>query len=176
MGLLEELLPELHRKNCWTIAEHAGDRDPYGTQHLLNRAVWDADAVHDDPRGYVTEQLSSAAVPMADETGDLMKGTCTAGRIENSQVAVFLSYATGVEHAFFDRELYLPAGLGRRHHAAPSGRDAASVHRYRRPDREQLGRGVLQLCDGCRACLHRPGGVSLWDSSSGLGHLNAGFS
>jgi hypothetical protein len=29
------LLAELPRKNCWTIAEHAGDPSPEGTQHLL---------------------------------------------------------------------------------------------------------------------------------------------
>ena len=26
---------DLPRKNCWTIAEHAGDSDPHGMQHLL---------------------------------------------------------------------------------------------------------------------------------------------
>ena len=36
------LLAELPRKNCWTIAEHAGDRSPDGMQHLLARAKWDA--------------------------------------------------------------------------------------------------------------------------------------
>ena len=37
------LLAELPRKNCWTIAEHAGDRTPEGMQHLLSRARRDAD-------------------------------------------------------------------------------------------------------------------------------------
>ena len=37
------LLAELPRKNCWTIAEHAGDRTPDGMQHLLSRARWDAE-------------------------------------------------------------------------------------------------------------------------------------
>ena len=118
-GLLEGLLAELPRKNCWTIAEHAGDPSPYGMQYLLSRAVWDTDAIRDDLRGYVTERLGSAgAVLVVDETGDLKKGTGsvgvqrqytgTAGRIENSQVAVFLAYATDAGHAFIDRELYLP--------------------------------------------------------------------
>jgi SRSO17 transposase len=44
------LLADLPRKNCWTIAEHAGDASPDGMQHLLSRAVWDADAVRDDVR------------------------------------------------------------------------------------------------------------------------------
>ncbi|GLW21995.1 hypothetical protein Mame01_20380 [Microbispora amethystogenes] len=34
--------------------------------------------------------------------------TGTAGRIENSQVAVFLAYSTPAGHSFIDRELYLP--------------------------------------------------------------------
>jgi SRSO17 transposase len=34
--------------------------------------------------------------------------TGTAGRIENSQVAVFLTYASAAGHALIDRELYLP--------------------------------------------------------------------
>jgi len=51
------LLAELPRKNCWTIAEHAGDRTPDGMQHLLSRARWDADGVRDDVRSYVVEHL-----------------------------------------------------------------------------------------------------------------------
>ena len=39
-------------------------------------AVWDADKVRDDVRGYVTERLGDAeAVLVVDETGDLKKGT-----------------------------------------------------------------------------------------------------
>ena len=46
-------LADLPRKNCWSIAEHAGDRSPDGMQHLLAGARWDADGVRDDVRGYV---------------------------------------------------------------------------------------------------------------------------
>jgi SRSO17 transposase len=113
------LLAELPRKNCWTIAGHAGDAAPDGMQHLLARARWDADGVRDDLRGYVTGRLGDpGAVLVVDETGDLKKGTRTvavqrqytgtAGRIENAQVAVYLSYAARAGHALIDRELYLP--------------------------------------------------------------------
>jgi SRSO17 transposase len=113
------LLSDLPRKNCWTIAEHAGDASPDGMQHLLARAVWDHDAVRDDVRDYVTEHLGEdGAVLVVDETGDLKKGattvgvqrqyTGTAGRVENTQVAVYLVYATDAGHAVIDRELYLP--------------------------------------------------------------------
>jgi SRSO17 transposase len=74
------LLADLPRKNCWTIAEHAGDATPDGMQHLLARARWDADGVRDDLRGYVAGQLGDPnAVLVVDETGDLKKGTATAG-------------------------------------------------------------------------------------------------
>jgi SRSO17 transposase len=113
------LLSGLRRKNCWTIAEQAGDATPDGMQHLLAAARWDADAVRDDLRGYVIEHLAGAdAVLVVDETGDVKKGTAsagvqrqysgTAGRVENCQVAVFLSYAAPAGHALIDRELYLP--------------------------------------------------------------------
>src|SRR6266516_4583330 len=56
-ALVGGLLADLPRKNCWTIAEHAGDASPDGMQHLLGRAVWDEDALRDDVRDYVTEHL-----------------------------------------------------------------------------------------------------------------------
>lgn len=34
--------------------------------------------------------------------------TGTAGRLENAQVAVYLTYAAPAGHAFIDRALYLP--------------------------------------------------------------------
>ena len=74
------LLAGLPRVNCWTVAEHAGASSPDGMQHLLARAKWDADGVRDDVRGYVLEHLGDpGAVLVVDETGDLKKGTATAG-------------------------------------------------------------------------------------------------
>ena len=61
------LLAPLPRKNCWTIAEQAGDATPDGMQHLLARAQWDADGVRDDVRGFVIEHLGDPqAVLVAD--------------------------------------------------------------------------------------------------------------
>jgi SRSO17 transposase len=115
------LLADLPRKNCWTLAEHAGDASPDGMQHLLGRAVWDHDGVRDDLCRYLVEHLGDPeAVLVIDETGDLKKGrqsvgvqrqyTGTAGRIENAQVAVYLVYASDAGHAMIDRELYVPRG------------------------------------------------------------------
>lgn len=80
--------------------------------------------VRDDVREYVVEHLyDEAAVLAVDETGDLKKGTRTvgaqrqytgtAGRIENSQVAVYLVYAGERGHAAVDRELYTSRAPGR---------------------------------------------------------------
>lgn len=70
-------------------------------------------------REYVIELLGDEdAVLIVDETGFLKKGrhsagvkcqySGTAGRIENSQVGVFLCYAGCGGAAFIDRQLYLP--------------------------------------------------------------------
>ncbi|MGH3782441.1 MAG: IS701 family transposase, partial [Pseudonocardiaceae bacterium] len=118
-GFVLGLLADLPRKNCWTIAEHAGGSGPDGRQHLLGRAVWDTGGVCDDLRDYVVEHLGDpGAVLVVDETGDVQKGaatvgiqrqyTATAGRVENAQVAVCLTCAGQVGHAMIDRELYLP--------------------------------------------------------------------
>ncbi|CAL9330668.1 IS701 family transposase ISSav2 [Streptomyces sp. enrichment culture] len=113
------LLSDLPRRNCWTIAEWAGEATPDGMQHLLGRAKWEADQVRDDLREYVVEHLhDDQAVLVVDEPGDVKKGTGTvgvqrqytgtAGRIENAQVAVYLVYTGRRGHAAVDRELYVP--------------------------------------------------------------------
>ena len=116
---LEGLLSPVERKNGWQLAEQAGEATPYGMQRLLAGAKWDADAVRDDLRAYVVEQLGDPrAVLVIDETGFLKQGVKsvgvkrqyrgTAGRIENCQIGVFLTYAAPGGHVLLDRELYLP--------------------------------------------------------------------
>jgi SRSO17 transposase len=120
---LQALLSPLERKNGWQIAEHVGATTPDGVQRLLATAHWDADTVRDDLQTYVAEYLGHPeAVLVIDETGFLKKGTKsvgvkrqysgTAGRIENCQIGVFLTYASPRGRTFTqgvpDRELYLP--------------------------------------------------------------------
>jgi SRSO17 transposase len=118
-AFVQGLLADLPRKNCWTLAEHAGDPSPGGMQHLLARAVWDHDGVRDDIRAWLVEHLGDPdGVLVVDETGDLKKGTATvgvqrqytgtAGRVENAQVTVLLVYASQAGHGVIDRELYVP--------------------------------------------------------------------
>jgi SRSO17 transposase len=119
LAYLKGLLSPVKRKNGWQLAELSGEKNPDGIQRLLNNALWDAAAVRDDLREYVVEHLGEEnAVLVIDETGFLKKGnksvgvkrqySGTAGRIENSQIGVFLSYASSKGHTLLDRELYLP--------------------------------------------------------------------
>ena len=112
------LLSAVERKNSWWLAEHVGEGGPHAMQRLLTTAKWDAEAARDRVRADVVEHLGPDGVLIFDETGFLKKGTQsvgvqrqytgTAGRIENSQVAVFATYATATGRAFIDRRLYLP--------------------------------------------------------------------
>ncbi|BCJ55901.1 transposase [Actinoplanes sp. NBRC 14428] len=113
------LLAPLPVKNCWTIAEHAGDQGPGGMQDLIGRASWDDADVRADVRDFVAARLGHPdGVLLIDETGDLKKGihtvgvqrqySGTAGKIENCQLAVHLSYASPFGHALVDVALYLP--------------------------------------------------------------------
>ena len=119
LAYIAGLLSPAERKNSWQLAEISGASNPYGFQHLLGRADWDAEALRDRLRTYVTDYLAeSDAVGVIDETGFLKKGrhsagvarqySGTAGRIENCQIGVFLSYASKQGHTLIDRELYLP--------------------------------------------------------------------
>jgi SRSO17 transposase len=119
LDYLQGLLSCVERKNGWQLAEHLGQVNPYRLQHLLDRAVWDAEAVRDALRHYVIEHLGSAqGVLIVDESGFLKKGihsvgvkrqySGTAGRVENCQNGVFLTYAAPKGHTFVDRALYLP--------------------------------------------------------------------
>jgi SRSO17 transposase len=119
MSYLAGLLSPAERKNSWQLAEISGESNPYGFQHLLGRADWDADMLRDRLRTYVTDYLADPdTVGVIDETGFLKKGTHsagvarqysgTAGRLENCQIGVFLAYASEHGHTLIDRELYLP--------------------------------------------------------------------
>jgi SRSO17 transposase len=119
LAYLQGLLSPVERKNSWQLAEQAGDSGPHRFQHLLGRAVWEADVVRDDLQAYVQEHLADPdGVLIVDETGFLKKGehsvgvqrqySGTAGRIENCQIGVFLAYHGTRGPAFLDRALYVP--------------------------------------------------------------------
>ena len=120
VAYMEGLLSTVGRKNAWQLAEVNGDVTPYGIQHLLGRALWQADQLRDALYAYVVAHVGdSQAVLVVDETGFLKKGnqsagvarqySGTAGRVENCQVGVFLAYASRLGQSLLDRALYLPA-------------------------------------------------------------------
>ncbi len=107
-----------------------------------------------DLRGLVLEHpADDQAVLVVDETGDLKKGTHTvgvqrqytgtAGRIENAQVVVYLTYTSRHGHAALDRAPYLPKSWT----SAPARCEQAAVPDtvgLQRPPRDQL------VTVGCR--------------------------
>jgi len=97
----------------------AWETTPYVMQQFLYRGQFSADELRNELRGYVSEKLGDEdGVLVVDETGFLKQGkmSCgvkrqysgTAGRIENCQIGVFLTYASEKGHALIDRRLYIP--------------------------------------------------------------------
>jgi SRSO17 transposase len=116
---LEGLIAEVERKNGWQLAEQAGYAHPRGIQRVLDRYVWDADAVRDDLRRWVIQELGDPnGVLVVDETSFPKQGKhsagvarqycSTLGKVANCQVGVFLGYASPKGHAGIDRALFIP--------------------------------------------------------------------
>ena len=77
---LRGLLAPLERKNGWTIAEHAREKEPKALQRFLNLTPWDADELRDIVLGYAMENFAEPrGVLIADPTGFAKKGTKSAG-------------------------------------------------------------------------------------------------
>jgi SRSO17 transposase len=113
------LLGNAERKNGWQLSEYLGVSTPYALQQFIYRGRYSADSLRDEMRDYVIEELGEAeGVLVPDETGFLKQGkkSCgvmrqysgTAGRIENCQIGVFMTYASPKGHSVIDRRLYIP--------------------------------------------------------------------
>jgi len=116
---LRGLLAVVKRKNCWQMAEAVGETNPQSLQRLLYSTPWEADQARDELLSFVIDRFGEAdGIGIVDETGFLKKGSqsvgvkrqyCgTAGKIENCQVGVFVTYCTRRGYTFLDRRLYLP--------------------------------------------------------------------
>jgi SRSO17 transposase len=116
---LRGLLAEVERKNGWQLAEQVGYAHPRGIQRVLDRYIWDPDAVRDDLRRYVIAELGDPqGILVVDETGFPKQGkhsagvarqySGTLGKIANCQVGVFLGYSSPRGHVALDRELFIP--------------------------------------------------------------------
>ncbi len=116
---IRALMGPAARRNGWQLAEALGDRTPDRAQRLLYSADWSADEARDRLINFVIERFGDPqSIGVLDETGFLKKGTesvgvqrqysGTAGKIENCQIGVFLSYTGPRGHVLLDRRLYLP--------------------------------------------------------------------
>ncbi|MDR0373643.1 MAG: IS701 family transposase [Nitrososphaerota archaeon] len=116
---LTGLLSKMERKNNWQIAEALGDTTPYALQQFLYRGRYNTNKLKDHLQTYVNEKLGEPdGVFVVDETGFLKQGkrSCgvkrqysgTAGKVENCQIGVFLTYASQKGHTPIDRRLYIP--------------------------------------------------------------------
>jgi len=157
------LMSDLPRKNCWTIAEHAGHATPGRMQHLLGDAKWDTMAAMAAVRALVCERLDDGdAVAILDESGQEKKGSDTvgvkrqyvgcAGRISNAVNVVYCSLATAAGHALVGARPYLP----REQAADPDRRERARVPQdVVFATKPELGRQIL-------ADLHAEGRLPPW--------------
>src|SRR5215472_4098465 len=114
------LMGDLPRKNCWTLAEQAGDATPDKMQRLLERAAWDASDAMREIRTFVVSGLGgpAGAVLVLDESGQEKVGEHTAGvkrqylgcagRVANGINVVYASYAAPAGHAIIAARLYVP--------------------------------------------------------------------
>jgi len=127
------LIGDVPRKNCWALAEQAGDATPDKMQRLLERACWDAFAAMAAVRAFAAGRLGDPAdaVLVIDESGQEKAGEHTAGvqrqylgcagRVANGINVVYASYAAPAGHAIIDARLYVPkdwAGDSERRRAA----------------------------------------------------------
>src|SRR3954453_13054575 len=105
------LVSDLPRKNCWTLAEYAGDATPDRMQRLLERASWDTFAAMTGVREFVVEHLADdgLTVLVLDESGAEKAGVATcgvkrqyvgcAGKVANAVNFVNATYSTPRGHA-----------------------------------------------------------------------------
>jgi SRSO17 transposase len=96
-----------------------GEAHPDGMEYLLYGADWEENALCQQLRVVVTDEMGyEPGIGVVDESGFVKKGKCSAGvkrqycgrvgKIENCQVGVYLGYIAPGGHALIDRELYLP--------------------------------------------------------------------
>ena len=110
------LLSPIERKNGWQMAEAVGATTPYSLQQFIYRGKFNPDTLCNKLQCYVNDHLGDEdGTLVVDETGFLKQGkmSCgvkrqysgTAGRIENCQIGVFLTYSSHIGHTPIDRGL-----------------------------------------------------------------------
>jgi SRSO17 transposase len=117
-ALLAGQLSDLERKTAEPIARQAR-RHRKPVQHFVGAGKWDDEAVLDELRRHVGEELGAAdGVLILDGSAFPKKGDGSCGvarqwcgrlgKVDNCQVGVFAGYASRRGRALVDRRLYLP--------------------------------------------------------------------
>ena len=112
------LLSNLKRKNAEAIA-YRHDEQRVGVQTFVGQSPWDHRPIVKQLVRQVGSELGQGdAVIVFDPSGFPKKGTQSVGvarqwlgrlgKVDNGQVAVYMGYASRVEHALVDTRLYLP--------------------------------------------------------------------
>jgi SRSO17 transposase len=115
---LKGLLSDLPRKVTERIALRFG-KNVRSLQHFIGQSPWSSEPMVTIHQGLVVETLGEAdGVMLVDESGMVKQGQHSAGvgwqwcgsvgKVANSQVGVYLGYASRKGHSFLDARLFLP--------------------------------------------------------------------
>jgi SRSO17 transposase len=115
---LKGLLSDLPRKVTERIALRFG-KNVRSLQHFMGQSPWSSEPMLKIHQGLVVETLGEAdGVLLIDESGMVKQGQhsvgvgwqwCgSVGKVANSQVGVYLGYASRKGHSFLDARLFLP--------------------------------------------------------------------
>ena len=150
---IDGLMSDLPDKNCWSLAQHAGDAAPGKMQRLLERAVWDERAAMRTVRDFAVGNLAGPdglTVLVLDESGQVKQGDRTAGvkpqyvgcmgRVANAVNFVNATYSTARGHTLIGSRLWVPE----EHLADPGTRDMMGIPGHLQPaTKPQLGAQML---------------------------------
>ena len=150
---IDGLMSDLPDKNCWSLAQHAGDASPGKMQRLLERAAWDQGAAMRTVRDFAVEHLAGPdglTVLVLDESGQVKQGEHTAGvkpqyagcagRVTNAINFVNATYSTARGHALTGSRLWVPE----QHLTGPATRDMMGIPGHLQPaTKPQLGAQML---------------------------------
>ena len=145
---LKGLLSDLPRKVTERIALRFGE-NVRSLQHFIGQSPWSCEPLLKIHQGLVVETLGEAdGVLLIDESGMVKQGEhsvgvgwqwCgSVGKVANSQVGVYLGYASRKGHSFLDARLFLPEQW------------FAETHQEKAPGLWRSGR--TELSDQARNC------------------------
>jgi SRSO17 transposase len=149
---IDGLMSDLPDKNCWSLAQHAGDVSPDKMQRLLERAVWDQPAAMRTVRDFAVTGLAGdgLTVLVLDESGQVKQGEHTAGvkpqyvgcagRVTNAINFVNATYSTVRGHTLIASRLWVPE----QHLTDPATRAMMGIPDHLQPaTKPQLGAQML---------------------------------